>query len=408
MWSKMRNSSLVCGLRRLLPENLVNYLYHFPKALLAVLYYGYPAQNLQVIGVTGTDGKTTTSSLIYQILKKADLKVALISTVSAKIGQKDLPTGLHVTSPNPWELQKLLKLIKDKGFEYVVLESTSHGLDQFRLLGSNFKIGVLTNVTHEHLDYHKTYSRYLQAKAKLFKQTQFSILNQDDSSFAKMKKLASGKIITYGLKKGTYNLRNSSFKTSLPGEYNLSNCLAALSVAKTLGIKDKVIYQAIKDFKGVVGRMEEIKNKFGFKVFVDFAHTPNGLKNALLALKQMKPKKLMAVFGAAGLRDKTKRPMMGKNACQLANQVILTSEDPRTEDVLSIMSQISQGCKNSKKIIKEPDRQKAINLAITLAQKGDIIGIFGKGHEKSLCFGNKEYPWSDQKAVKKALQKRRK
>ncbi len=407
MWAKIKNCHWVCGLRRLLPENLVNYFYHLPKAVLAVLYYGYPARNLKVIGVTGTDGKTTTSTLIYQILKNAGLKTALISTVSAKIGSKDLAIGLHVTSPNPWELQRLLKLIKDKGFKYVVLESTSHGLKQFRLLGCNFKIGVLTNVTHEHLDYHKTYSAYLKAKAKLFQNTQFSILNKDDSSFNKMEKLARGKIITYGLKTGDYNLKNFTFKTNLPGNYNLSNCLAALSAAKTLEIKEQIIRQAISEFKGVVGRMEQIKNKFGFKVFVDFAHTPNGLKNALLALKQMRPRKLIAVFGAAGLRDKTKRPIMGKIAGQLADQVILTAEDPRTEDVQQIMDQIASGCQKKNRVIKEPDRQKAIDLAISLVKKGDIVGIFGKGHERSMCFGTTEYPWSDQKAAAKALKKKK-
>jgi len=402
----VRNCSFICRLRGLIPEVLVNYIYHFPQALLAISYYGYPAKDLKVIGVTGTDGKTTTATLIYEILKKAGLKTALISTVSAKIGSKDLPTGLHVTSPHPWELQRLLKLIRDKGFKYLVLETTSHGLEQFRLLGANFYIGLITNVTHEHLDYHKTFKNYLKAKAKLFKKTKFSVLNQDDSSFAPLKKVASGKIISYGLKSGDYHLKNFAFKTRLLGEYNLYNCLAAISVAKTLGIKNEVIRQVIADFKGMIGRMEEIKTNKGFRVFVDFAHTPNGLKNALKTLKSLKPEHLMAVFGAAGLRDRTKRPLMGQVACQLADKVILTAEDPRTEAVNQIIKAIASGCKSQDKIIKEPDRQKAINLALKMAQKGDIVGIFGKGHEQSLCFGTQEYPWSDQEAVKKALKKK--
>lgn len=394
-------------LRQLIPQKIINLFKHLPLALLAVLYYRYPAKKLKVIGVTGTDGKTTTSTLIYEILKKAGLKTALISTVSAKIGSKELSTGFHVTSANPWELQRLLRLIADKGFKYVVLEVTSHGLDQYRLLESNFSIGVVTNITHEHLDYHKTWENYLKAKAKLFKMTQFSILNKDDKSFSQLEKAASEKIITYSLEKGDITPKKFPFKTKLLGDYNLSNCLAAIAVAKVLRVKDKIIRQAVFDFKGVVGRMDEIEMGQNFRVFVDFAHTPNALKNALKTLKALKPNKLIAVFGCAGLRDKTKRPMMGRIACQLADKIVLTAEDPRTEDVNQIIEEISRGCKNKAKICKKPDRQGAIDFAITnLAKKGDIIGIFGKGHEQSMCFGVKEYSWSDHKAVKKALKRR--
>lgn len=390
-------------LRQLIGQSIINFFYHFPKAVLAVLYYRYPARQLKIIGVTGTDGKTTVSTIIYEILKKANLKVALISTVCAKIGSLDLETGLHVTSPDPWELQRQLKLILDKGFEYVVLEVTSHGLDQYRLLGCNFYIGLITNVTHEHLDYHQTWDKYLKAKARLFRSTKYSILNKDDKSFLILKKLASGRIITYGLKKGDYTLKNFPFKTRLLGDYNKLNCLAAVAAAKTLKVKDKIIRQSIIGFKGVVGRMDEIKMGQNFKVFVDFAHTPNALKNALKTLKSLKPQNLIAAFGCAGLRDVKKRPMMGRIACKLADKVILTAEDPRTEDVLKIINQIQSGCQDKEKILKEPDRGKAINLAVNLAKKNDIVAIFGKGHEQSMCFGIKEQPWSDHQAVYRAL-----
>lgn len=407
LFSKIRQSFWVSFLRQIIPNQIVNLFFHLPSAILAVLYYRYPARKLIVIGVTGTDGKTTTATLIYEILTKAGFKTALISTVSAKIGNLKLPTGLHVTSPNPWELQRLLRLIVNKGFQYVVIEATSHGLIQHRLLGCNFYIGVITNVTWEHLDYHKTWENYLQAKAKLFKSTKFSILNKDDISFKKLKKMAGGKIITYGLKQADYDLKNFPFKTKLLGDFNLLNCLAAIAVAKVLKIKDEIIRKAIADFKGVTGRMEEIEMGQNFRVFIDFAHTPNGLENALETLRKLSSKRLIAVFGCAGLRDKKKRPMMGEIACRLADFVVLTAEDPRTEDVNQIISQIISGCKEKTEVYKKPDRQEAINFAICkLAKKGDVIGIFGKGHEQSMCFGKKEYPWSDHQAVKKALKRR--
>lgn len=394
-------------LRQLIPQKLINVFKHLPLAFLSVLYYRYPARRLKIIGVTGTDGKTTTSTLIYEILKRAGLKAALISTVSAKIGHKELAIGLHVTSPNPWELQRILKLIVDKGFKYLVLETTSHGLDQYRLLGCNFYIGVLTNITDEHLDYHKTWNNYLRTKVKLFKSTKYSILNKDDPSFKKLKNKASGKITTYSLKQADYTPKSFPFKTKLLGDYNLSNCLSAIAVAKTLKIENRVIREVLASFKGVVGRMEEIKMGQNFKVFVDFAHTPNALESALKTLKSLNPKNLIAVFGCAGLRDKRKRPVMGKIACQLADKIVLTAEDPRTEDVNQIIEEITKGCENKAKIYKKPDRQKAIDFSIiNLAKKGDIVGIFGKGHEQSLCFGVKEHPWSDHKAVKKALRRK--
>jgi len=394
-------------LRPFIPNKIVNTFFHLPLSSLAVLFYRYPAKNLIVIGVTGTDGKTTTATLIYEILKKAHKKVALISTVAVKFGCSKISTGLHVTSPNAWKLQKLLRLINDKGFQYLVLESTSHGLAQHRLLGSNFYIGVITNISHEHLDYHKTIVNYLKAKAKLFKKVKYSVLNKDDPFFKKLKNIANGEIITYGLKQGDYNLQNFSFQSKLLGQYNLSNCLAAISVTKTLAIKDGIIKKAIAAFKGVEGRMEKISIGQDFQVFIDFGHTPNGLKNSLKALKKIPHNHLIAVFGAAGLRDKSKRPLMGKVACGLADIVVLTAEDPRTEKVENIIKAIKSGCQKKKKVYQETDRKKAIELAIIkLAQKDDIVGIFGKGPEKSMCFGNKEYPWSDKLVVKQSLKRR--
>jgi len=397
---------LVSFLRQLLSQKLINVFWHLPKAFIANLIYGFPSKKMKVIGITGTDGKTTTATLIYKILKDAEYKTALISTVSVKIGSEAIPTGLHVTSPDPMKLQKFLRKIVNKGYRYLVLEVTSHGLDQFRLFGVDFDIGVVTNVTHEHLDYHKNFQNYLSAKAKLFEKTKMNVLNKEDDSFVFFKNKSKGKIISYGLKQGTLNLNNFSFKTKLIGEYNLYNSLAAAATVKALGVKEERIKKSLSRFEGVVGRMDEIKEGQGFRVFVDFAHTPNALEKSLQALRQLKPARLIAVFGCAGLRDKEKRPMMGETACRLADKIFLTAEDPRTEDVNQIIAQIASGCQNKDKIFKENNRQKAIDKAVQTARKNDIIGVFGKGHEQSLCFGKEEKPWSDHDAVKKALKKR--
>lgn len=386
----------------------VKNFFHLITAFLAVLVNGYPARKLKVVGVTGTDGKTTTASLIYHILTQSGLKASLITSVSAKIGDKEYDTGFHVTTPSSFALQKFIKKAKNVGSEYLILETTSHGLDQNRVFGCNYFMGVITNVTHEHLDYHKNYQNYLKTKAKLFKRVRISILNIDDKSYDYIKKNTSGQIITYGLNRGNYNLKNFKFETKLPGVYNKYNCLAAISTAKSLGIFDSDIKRAVNSFKTVTGRMEEIKNDQSasrrIKIIIDFAHTPNALEVALKTAKGMTRGKLISVFGSAGLRDFTKRPLMGAAADKYADVIILTAEDPRTEDVNKIIDQISSGIKKTI-VHKIPDRQEAINFAISQAKINDTVIITGKAHEKSMCFGKTEYPWSDYEATSNALNK---
>lgn len=399
-------------IRSLIPQKAVNYLKHLPLALLALLFYRFPSRRLKVIGVTGTDGKTTTVSLIYEILKEAGLSVAMVSTVSAKIGNEEIDTGFHVTAPDPWLLQKLLRRMVDSGMKYVVLETTSHGLDQFRFLGINFEIGVLTNVTRDHLDYHKTFENYRQAKLRLLSKAKIAILNKDDESYEYMKSrlgrsMPGNRITTYGIKsEADFAPKKFAFKTELWGEYNQYNCLAAIATASKLGVTDGVIKKVVASFQEVKGRMEEINEGQKYKVVVDFAHTPNALEQALTALKEQlsKGSKLIAVFGAAGLRDRGKRPMMGVTAGKIADIVILTAEDPRTEKAEEICEEIAVGCRSvgvEPKII--PNREMAIKFALKEAEKNDIVVICGKGHEKSMCFGVTEYPWSDQETVKKIL-----
>lgn len=390
----------------------VKNIFHLIIAFFAVLVNGYPARKLKVIGITGTDGKTTTSSLIYHILNSAGKKVSLITSVSAKIGDKEYDTGFHVTTPDPKAVQKFIKKAVSIGSEYLVLETTSHALDQNRVFGCNYLIGVITNVTHEHLDYHKTYKNYLNTKAKLFKKVKYSVINIDDKSYEYLKKVASGQVITYGLNKGNYNLKNFKFETRLPGTYNKYNCLAAISATKSLGIDDTTIKKAVLSFKPVIGRMDEVKNDQSasrrIKIIIDFAHTPNALEVALKTATGMTKNqgKLISVFGSAGLRDETKRPLMGNAASSNADVIVLTAEDPRTENVNDIIEQIASGCKKAKLLYKIPDRQEAINFAINeIAKPNDLVIITGKGHEKSMCFGKTEYPWSDYEAVQKAFKK---
>lgn len=378
-------------------------LYHWVTSWVYVILNGFPASKLVVIGVTGTDGKTTTSHLIYDILNSAGIKVALISTVGAKLGSEELDTGFHVTNPDAKSLQPLLRRIVDLGFTHLILEVTSHGLDQNRLEGINFFLGVLTNVTHEHLDYHGTLANYLNAKAKLMRRSKFSVLNKDDDSFDYLSVRSGGEVIPYGKTDIKVTNRN------LLGDYNKYNIGAAQAAVSKLGIKPEIIEHVVKNFSGVPGRREEVEMGQKFRALIDFAHTPNSLKLLLEQLRSELPKNgyLILVFGCAGLRDHTKRPLMGKIAVELADKVIITAEDPRTEQIDDIFAQITEGLteQDVKKVTREDDRQKALELAAIMARPGDILVATGKGHEKSMCFGKEEVPWSDREAMELAIKK---
>lgn len=405
---------MIDTIRNLIPNSVVNFGKHLPEAILANFKFGFPGRKLKVIGVTGTDGKTTTVNMIYKILKDARFSVSMISTINAVIAGKSCDTGFHVTSPDPLDLQKFLKLTLEAGDQFMVLEVTSHALEQFRVWGIPFEIGVITNVTHEHLDYHGSFENYLQAKAKLVKNVKFAILNFDDPNFAKLKKATCGKVLSFGHnRKADINPFNFPLKLKIPGEYNISNALASAAVGKALKIDQTLIKKSLANFSGLIGRMEKIPTKNEIKVVVDFAHTPNGLEQALKTLKTQTKGRLIAVFGAAGARDKQKRPMMGKISARLANITVLTDEDPRFEDRNEIIESIAQGAYqekavDNKTLFRQPDRTRAIQLAVDLAQRGDTVGIFGKGHEKSMNYQGVEKPWSDQKAARNAILKRAK
>lgn len=404
MWQKIKN------------------VYHLFKAILANIYFGFPARDLNVIGVTGTDGKTTTVNLIYHILKVSGRQVSMVSTVGANIHGKASPLGFHVTNPTSFPLQRFLRDAAKKdgeGENYLVLEVTSHGLDQNRVWGIPFAVGVITNVTHEHLDYHKTYDEYLRTKMKLVQMAEVAIVNKDDESYTVVSKfknqnaksqLKNKKWVTFGLKTDSeVNPKVFPFKTSLPGEFNVYNCLAAVAVCKHLGLSDKEIREGLSSFTTPTGRMQKIENKKGLKIYIDYAHTANGIAQALRTVKAETKGKLIALIGAEGYRDERKRPVMGETATKLADVVVITAVDPRglidqiNEQILAGVGRA--GGKLGKNVFIENDREKAIDLAINkLAKRGDTIGIFGKGHERSMNMdGKKELPWSDFEAVEKAL-----
>jgi UDP-N-acetylmuramoyl-L-alanyl-D-glutamate--2,6-diaminopimelate ligase len=402
--------------------------FHLINAYLACWWYGFPGRKIKVIGVTGTDGKTTTTSLIYHILKNCNIKASMITTIYANIGGKIYDTGLHTTTPDPWSIQKYLAKAYSEGCEYFILETTSHALDQNRVWGIDFHSSVITNVTQEHLDYHKTFGNYLKAKAELLLNSKTCYINRDDDSFEELAKILSEnniKFKTYGLKnKSDFNWQKNT-KTKLLGEINKYNILSAIAVLSDSNISDKDMKNAISSFESPKGRME-IAYKKAFTVIVDFAHTPNSIFNALQTIRQEYVNgqgRLIHVFGSAGKRDEGKRPMMGEASGRFSDLVILTEEDHRTERAELIIEQISYGLlrngfkylmpqvfkttKEDKVYTSIIDREKAISLAIAMAKKGDVIAITGKSHEKSLCRGEVECPWDEFEAVKRAVKSKK-
>ncbi|CAN5207731.1 UDP-N-acetylmuramoyl-L-alanyl-D-glutamate--2,6-diaminopimelate ligase [soil metagenome] len=398
-------------------------IYHFICALIAMTWYGNPSKKINVIGVTGTDGKTTTTALIYHILKSSGKRVSMISTVAAVVGNQTYDTGFHVTTPSAFSVQKYLKIAVDQSNEYFVLETTSHSLDQYRVYGVDFKIGLITNITHEHLLYHKTYEHYAQAKTKLINWAKKGIINRDDGSYEYIVKYTHDKrkLLTYGLlNKSDYQLDIQAKIGMNLAHFNRYNYLAAYAVCHELGIEDMPIFEAMKTYKLPPGRMEVIFNQ-QFMIINDFAHTPNAIHEALLTLKEGYPhRRIIHIFGAAAFRDDTKRPMMGRESATFANMSIITEEDYRTEDPQKIAREIGAGFMDQHFKLVEPvifgteektftvinDRAQAIEKALDIVKPGDIIILTGKGHEQSLCRGTTEYPWNDTRGVQDALQKR--
>jgi len=408
-------------------------------ATLAAAWHGYPARSLTMIGVTGTDGKTTTTNLLNQILIRAGLRTGMISTVNAVIGSREVDTGFHVTTPDAPDVQAYLAEMVKAGLTHVVLETTSHGLAQQRVEACEFDIAVVTNITHEHLDFHGSYESYRSAKARLFhylKETapkaqgnpRLAVLNKDDSSYEYLSLIEGIQQVSYSLKPSAdlwaediiyspegirFIAVGKNFRqpviSRLVGAFNISNILAAMTTAiYGLNISPQITADGIASLDAVPGRMERINLGQAFTAIVDFAHTPNALKVALQAVRQMTAGRVIAVFGSAGLRDRAKRKMMAEVSIELADLTILTAEDPRTESLDGILAEmadaaVSKGGEEGKTFWRVPDRGEAIRQAIRLAKPGDLVVACGKGHEQSMCFDQTEYAWDDRTAMRAAL-----
>ncbi len=412
-------------------------------AHLAAAYYGFPSRRLVMIGVTGTDGKTTTSNLIFSVLQKAGIRAGMISTIKAVIGDEEMPTGLHVTTPPAPEVQMYLARMVEAGLTHCVLEATSHGLAQRRVSACDFDLAVVTNIQHEHLDFHGTWEHYRESKAMLFRHlmagarkagvAKTAVINRDDEPNADyLLSIPADRHLTYTLspereadiaaKRVDYRPASTGIEIALPaggmvniqsaliGDFNVSNILAAVSACYGLDIPSDQIKAGIEAVDAIPGRMERIDEGQEFLAVVDFAHTPNALKQALRAARLMIPPagRVIAVFGCAGLRDPAKRVMMGQVAAELADLTVITAEDPRTESLDEILATTAEVIKESGGKEKEtfwriPDRGEAIYRAVRMAGPGDIVVACGKGHEQSMCFGTVEYPWDDRQAMRSAL-----
>ena len=416
--------------KKLIPTSLfkaIEPIGHLGEAVLEQTLAGFPARGLKIIGVTGTDGKTSTCMLITQMLRHAGYKVAMMTTISVDYGdgvERNNPTRL--TSLGSAELIKQLKKIKASGAEWLVLETTSHALAQHRVWGVPYTIGVMTNVGHEHLDYHRTFERYRDAKKMLFKHVnankrglRVGIANADDPSGELFAKEVKNPVL-YGINKGdlraenvqltpsgsTYeavvksqkskvesedNAEKSSYQIvcHLPGSFNVYNSLAAVAVGRAVGLTKEQIEQGIASLNSVEGRMTRVDEGQDFDVIVDYAHTPESFEKVIKEVRPLVKGKVICVFGSAGRRDEAKRAAQGEIAGRLGDVVIATEEDDRDVDGMEILEQIASGAEKAGKVKDKDlflvhDREKAIETAFKMSKKGDMVLLLGKGHEKSI------------------------
>ena len=392
-------------------------------ARLASRFYNFPTRSLKVIGVTGTDGKTTTTRYVKSILEEAGLKCGLIGTISYELGERVIPA--ERTTPESLDLQFLFSEMLKEGCSHAVMEVSSHGLSQGRIQEIDFKIAVFTNLSHEHLDFHKSMDEYFLSKRKLFETSiEKGIVNRDDKFGEELYKFLGSKALGYGLSEKAelhasdiradltctrYRARGPGIdmEIALPllGRHNIYNSLAALGVGLELGINPDRIKKGLEKLALVPGRFQMVNCGQPFMVIVDYSHTPRALENALTELKFLSPgKKLLVVFGCGGERDRTKRPVMGEIATRLADYAFITSDNPRGEDPARIIEEITAGIGDRKnKFLVEPDREKAITMALDMAGPSDIVLLAGKGHEKYQIIGSVYLPFDDVEKARAIL-----
>ena len=390
-------------LKKFIPSFLLSW-YHFLLAFLGTILYWFPSKKLKVIGLTGTNGKTTAVEMISKILEEAGFKVASLSSIKFKIGEKEWPNTLKMTMPGRLKLQRFLRLAVNFGCQYAVLEVTSEGIKQHRHQFINFDIAVLTNLTPEHIEAHGSFEKYREAKGKLFHATKsIHIINLDDENAEYFLKFPANKKYTCGLNKGDINTQNTQFKLNLIGDFNIYNALAAICVGLSQGINLETCKSVLEKIEVIPGRMEEVIYE-PFKVFVDYAFTPNALEKVYQTIRQSivnsQKSKVICVLGACGGgRDKWKRPVLGEIAAKYCDEVVATNEDPYDENPMEIIEQVANGCKEkAKKIL---DRREAIREALKLAKQNDVVIITGKGCEPWICVAKgKKIPWDDRQVVK--------
>ena len=406
-------------------------------AVISELFYDSPSQRLKLIGVTGTNGKTTTTHLLEAVIAGQNYKTGLLGTVKYKVGNETLP--VMATTPEAPDLQRILRIMVDRGVSYAVMEVSSHALELNRVSGCDFDIAVLTNVTDDHLDFHQTHERYLSAKGKLFSQLggsflkgatpRFAVLNADDANYDYFLRQSTVQSLSYGIREGAAvraeNIEvtgegvkfrlvspwgNEYFSLKLTGYFNVYNALAATSAALLGGIPLQGIKHALENIRGIPGRFERVDRGQDFLVIVDYAHTPDGLENILKTARGIVRGKIITVFGCGGERDRAKRPVMGRIAGQYSDYCILTSDNPRGEDPWQIISEVEAGLQERKTrgsgYTVQPDRYEAIKLGVELARAGDMVIIAGKGHENYQIFADYTIPFSDREVASEIIEQR--
>jgi len=437
------------SIKSLVPQRLKNY-YHLLQAVLANIWFGFPGKKIKVIGVTGTNGKTTTCQMIARILEEAGYKVSMATTINFKIAEREWTNKTKFTTLSAFAVQKFVRRAVDAGCEYAVLETSSHSLDQYRVWGIPYKVAVITNVTREHLDYHHTMDEYRIAKLRMFRGAETIVVNLDmerprdyilysaknkyvfTKGEADCRSFDCGKLniikaedMKLGVDRSTYKLGGLEYNLHLLGEFNVENALAATCVGLSENVSLETIRAALAKITFVPGRMYFVKNDKGFNVIIDYAVTPDSLEKLYKLINQMKAtrpdSKIISVFGSCGDRDRGKRPIMGEIVSGAADYVIVTNEDPYHENPKRIIDEVFVGVigqksqsinskseiSNSKQNIRIEetncwrimDRREAIQKALQLAKATDFIVITGKGAEETMAIGDKRLPWNDEKVV---------
>lgn len=411
-----------------LPKDMTVFKVESSRTALAVMagnFYDTPSEEMNMIGVTGTNGKTSTTYFMESVLNYVKRKTAVIGTVEIRIGGKkrdiDFATS---TTPDTLELNQMLRIMADESVEDVIMEVSSHGLQLQKVDGIDFEIGIFTNLTQDHLDFHKTMENYCKAKAKLFKMCRHGVVNVDDKWADKIIEDATCDIITYGIDSEcdlkaknieyrmdrvlfTVNIKGEDvdFELMVPGRFSVYNALGVIGASLAMGIAVEDIKAGINSIKGVPGRIQNVPNDKGFNVIVDYAHTPDGLENILNSVREFTKNRIITVFGCGGDRDRTKRPIMGEIVAKLSDVAIVTSDNPRSEEPEAILKEIEPGVKAvTDDYIMLADRKEAIYKAVNMAREGDSIVIAGKGHENYQILKDKTIHFDDTEVAKEALE----